>query len=615
MRRAATALVWLLVIGIGTAGSELYKMWVLKDRVPLSSRVEDYRKKWNEALADVKDLPQPNAEEAIANAALGQQAMLSQKLGKIDKEFQKQYTQKTDQLMDDLVNKFKADWDSDYDAFDDTPSVDEFIKIVHESHRKRLQDRLAIVDDGLKKKFPRTKLALDSFSGYSVFRSEEFRAKLMARSNIKLHLADDKADYKKRIHALKSGETPLAVFTLDALINNSALEGDPPATVVMVIDETRGADAMVSYKSALPSIDAMNRSDLKVVLTPDSPSETLARLVRSEFKLPKVPKECFVAANDAEDVYKRFKEADPKDPKAFVLWEPYVSKLLKEHRDAHILIDSSRFSGYIVDVLVVQKDYLKKNPGEVDAIVQAYYEAAATHLRSPQDLAKLVQADSEKLAEAKKLPEPLTAREAEQVVGGIWWKTMPENYAHFGLAPAGADVQPLEEMVKNISNVLIKTKAIGRAAKASDLLDKEVCARLQAAKFDPGIASLAQQPRLSAADDDTWNKLQPVGTLDTVEANLFNRGQADLATDSEAVLGEVAHKLKTFPQYYLAIHGHAQGATREDRELAKARADEVLKWLKEKGGVEAQRMRAFGLEQGASAEKGQVTFTLLEAPR
>jgi outer membrane protein OmpA-like peptidoglycan-associated protein len=224
-----------------------------------------------------------------------------------------------------------------------------------------------------------------------------------------------------------------------------------------------------------------------------------------------------------------------------------------------------------------------------------------------------VQADAQKLADEKKLPEALTAQEAAQVVRGIWWKTMPENYAHFGLASASpnGDVQPLEEMVKNISAVLLKTKAIGRAAKASDLLDRSVCERLQAAKFDPGIATLVQQPRLSAADDN-WDRLQEVGMLD-VEPNLFNRARAELMTDSEPVLEEVAHKLRSFPRYYLAIRGHAQGATPEDRELAKARADEALKWLKEKGGVEAQRMKAFGLEQ--SADKGQVTFKLLEAPR
>jgi flagellar motor protein MotB len=613
MRRAATALVWLLVIGVGTAGSELYKMWVLKDRVPLSSRVEAYRKTWEEALAHVQANPPPDGEEAVALAALGQQAVLRQKLVKLDQEYLPKYHQKAGQMMDELLIAFKQDWNEAFDAFADTPPVDEFLKSVHEYHRDRLKERLNPVDEELTKKHPRTRLAIDSFSGYSVFRSKEFRTKLQARSNIMLHLTDDKADYKERIKALENGKTPLAVFTLDALINNSAMFDTPPAKVVMVIDETRGADAMVSYKSALPSIDAMNRPDLKIVLTPNSPSETLARLVRSEFKLPKLHKECFVDAADAEDVYKRFKEADPKDPKAFVLWEPFVSKLLKENPQAHILIDSSRFRGYIVDVLVVEKKFLEKNREDVEAIVQAYFEAAATHLRSPQDMAKLVQADAQKLADEKKLPEALTAQEAAQVVRGIWWKTMPENYAHFGLASAspGGDVQPLEEMVKNISAVLLKTKAIGRAAKASDLLDRSVCERLQAAKFDPGIATLVQQPRLSAADDN-WDRLQEVGMLD-VEPNLFNRARAELMTDSEPVLEEVAHKLRSFPRYYLAIRGHALGATPEDRELAKARADEVLKWLKEKGGVEAQRMKAFGLEQ--SADRGQVTFKLLEAPR
>jgi outer membrane protein OmpA-like peptidoglycan-associated protein len=208
----------------------------------------------------------------------------------------------------------------------------------------------------------------------------------------------------------------------------------------------------------------------------------------------------------------------------------------------------------------------------------------------------------------------LTVQEAEQVVRGISWKTMPENYAHFGLAssPSGTDVQPLEEMVKNISAVLVKTKAIGRAAKASELLDKSVCERLQTAKFDPGIATLVQQPRLSAADDDSWGRLQEVGTLE-VEPNLFNRGGTEFMTESDQVLEEVAQKLKSFPQYYLAIRGHALGATDADRELAKARAEEVMKWLKEKGAVEAQRLKAFGMEQ--TADKGQVTFKLLEAPR
>src|SRR5262249_46308725 len=149
------------------------------------------------------------------------------------------------------------------------------------------------------------------------------------------------ADYTKRAKALRSGETPLAVFTVDALIQNSAqLGGDPPATIVMVIDETRGADAMVADKQSLPSIAALNRKDIKIILMENSPSEMLARVVRSKFSLPLMPRSWIVNAPDAKEVFDRFRESKPGEPKAFVLWEPHVSKLLKEYPNAHVLIDS-----------------------------------------------------------------------------------------------------------------------------------------------------------------------------------------------------------------------------------------------------------------------------------
>ena len=39
----------------------------------------------------------------------------------------------------------------------------------------------------------------------------------------------------------------------------------------------------------MPNVDALNRPDQKIVLVQGSPSETLARVVRSQFKLPEPP--------------------------------------------------------------------------------------------------------------------------------------------------------------------------------------------------------------------------------------------------------------------------------------------------------------------------------------
>ena len=57
------------------------------------------------------------------------------------------------------------------------------------------------------------------------------------------------ADYPARMKTVQSGETPLAVFTIDALLNTTPTAGEPPATIIMVIDETRGADAMIGLHS------------------------------------------------------------------------------------------------------------------------------------------------------------------------------------------------------------------------------------------------------------------------------------------------------------------------------------------------------------------------------
>ena len=122
--------------------------------------------------------------------------------------------------------------------------------------------------------------ALDGFSGYSTIRSPKFSEGL-ARHKIKLELIDDEANYSERLRGLQSGKYQMGVFTVDALIKASSELGQLPATIVLLIDETRGADAMVAYRSAIPNVDALNATDVKFIITPDSPSETLARVVMS----------------------------------------------------------------------------------------------------------------------------------------------------------------------------------------------------------------------------------------------------------------------------------------------------------------------------------------------
>lgn len=261
----------------------------------------------------------------------------------------------------------------------------------------------------------RLDFAVDSFSGYAVLRSSAFREELANRA-IKLNLRDDGANYRQRLEALRSGEVQMGVFTIDALLKTSAQLGDLPASVVAIIDETRGADAMVGCKTTFQDIDDLNRADVRFVLTSDSPSETLARVVMTHFSLDRLSSDPIVEAADAEDVYNRYRASKPDTPQVFVLWEPYVSKVL-ENPNTHMIVDSSRFHGYIVDVLVVSRDYLAKEREVVQDVVECYYRAAYKHR---DDMIDLV------LADARTLGQPLSPGQAKRLVDGVWWKNTQE---------------------------------------------------------------------------------------------------------------------------------------------------------------------------------------------
>ena len=534
-----TAFFWLVVIGLGTVGSIYYTKWVL-----------EYRRQANVQMQALED------------------------------EFRKQ-------------------WDKALDTCADSPSIDTYVERVSLLYQPQFANRLKHIDQIYKEKHVRIDLALDSFSGYCVFRSEEFQ-RTLADQKVRVHLIDDKAVYSERIQTIQSGKTPLAVFTVDALINNSARFDNPPAVIVMMIDESQGADAMVAYKDALPNRQALNKENVKIVLTPDSPSEMLARLARSQYNLKDLPNECFIRAEGAEDVYARFKKASPSEPTAYVLWEPFASQLLHEYPDkVHKLIDSAdpKCVGYIVDVLVAQKDFLEKNRKEVQSIVKAYLRAAAVHQKAAGGMVKLVQADSAKLHHEFASPE------AEKVVQGIRWKNTQDNYSHFGLAMGSVVEQPLEETIKKITTVLLETGAMSRIPK-QPLVDQSVLADLQKENFDEAVVP----DRIFDPLKD-WAKLKPV-RIEQPEPIYFKPADDTLLRISIDKLGDVAATMQWRTDYYLQIEGSTKSPA--DADLAQRRAEEVLKWLRDTGHIEETRMKAQTVSEAAG---NRVTFVFLEQPR
>lgn len=444
--------------------------------------------------------------------------------------------------------------------------------------------------------------AIDSFSGYSVLRSKEFTEEL-AYKRIKLNLVDDGANYAERLKKLQNGEVQMAAFTVDALIKTCGNVNDLPATIVAIIDETRGADAIVAYKSAFSNVDDLNNKDLKFVLTPDSPSETLARVVMANFNFSALSKDPFMKVKDAEEVYKLYRKAKPTDKMVFVLWEPYVSKIL-ENPNTHKIIDSSNFKGYIVDVIVVNRNFLFSNKQVVQEFVKCYFKSNYNFRNKMIDLV---------LEDAKIQGTPVSPKQAEALVAGIWWKNTQENYCHFGLKRG--NVQHIEDIIVNITRVLVKTGGISKDPtdnKPNLLYHSEILAEIDKANFHPGVEDVKNDlAELPALTEGQWKNLQPVGKLE-IRQLVFGRGTDALTEESKQTLDELTETLKTFPQYYVIIKGNAsmQGDVEANKALAVSRAKSAEKYLAEKG-IHKNRIRAIGVDPSGSTS---VDFILGQLP-
>jgi len=476
------------------------------------------------------------------------------------------------------------------------------------------------------------KIAHDSFSGYAILRSPAVQ-NLLKKKSIKLTFIDDKADYNQRLNELKNGKVQMAVFTIDAYIKAGSQAGDFPAAVVLVIDETKGADAIVAYQQGVPEISRLSTPEASILLVPDSPSETLARVMINKFSLPSLPSNWLKKANAPESVYKILKSTKPNEPKAFVLWEPYVSQALSLD-GVHVLLDSSKLKGYIVDVLLAERRFLSQNPDQVQAIIEAYLRARHDYSQRPEGLVNLLIEDS------KKHGQTLKRDEAKSLVRGIEWRNTMENYAHFGVASRkeAKDSESLDDMIAKIINVLDKTDAISSdplAGNFGQIYYDGILRSLYADKFHPSVSSsdlddidlgggtavlpaVRSQAKLTALDKANWKKLKTVATM-RIKPIRFGRGNSRIQRNSQRSLITLVDDLNSFPHWYLRITGHTrrEGDRQANKNLAWERANATANFLKQ-NGISSSRIESIASSQPPSNATGgqaqSVTFMLLEKP-
>jgi len=178
--------------------------------------------------------------------------------------------------------------------------------------------------------------------------------------------------------AFRNGTIEAACLTMDEVFYLVQDGFDP--VLLLVLDESNGADVLL----ARPEIKSLSELKGKRVGVEVSAVET--------YTLTRALQHANLAVKDVMPVYlpmeehlKAFKSGAVD---AVVTYEPMRSKLLAQ--GAVDLFNSSMIPGEIVDVLVVRRDYLEKNPARAQMLRQAWFAALQKINQSPMEAAKVM---------------------------------------------------------------------------------------------------------------------------------------------------------------------------------------------------------------------------------
>ncbi len=442
-------------------------------------------------------------------------------------------------------------------------------------------------------------IGVDNWIGYFPLCSPEMR-KRMRQSGYVLECKDDQADYPQRMKLLKKGKLDFAVATVDSyLLNGHAV--NYPGTIVSVIDESKGGDALVAWKDKINSIEKLKSSqDYKIALTPASPSEYLLKSIAVHFDIPRLreDKSVIVAANGSEDALEMLMD---KKVFAAVLWEPDVSRAVAK-KGIVKLLGTEQTEKLVVDILIVNRDFADDDPEAVKVLLGNYFRTL-----------KYYKGNKSKFISDAANETGLARKNIETLFKGVKWVNLIDNAQQwFGVTnKKSVNDEALVDTIESVANVLMDSGdfnntpvpandpyRLTNSSFVSELYNKS----FSSSQFGTSTNISTNANNLSGLDkpftklsSQQWASLKEVATL-RVRPIIFQSGTDFLTLDGKAQLDLAADNLKHYPNFRILIKGHTskRGDPKANKKLSKDRADAVKQYLKSTHNVDTNRIKVHG---------------------
>ncbi len=437
-------------------------------------------------------------------------------------------------------------------------------------------------------------IALDNWVGYFPLQSPVFK-KLMRDAGYVVNVENDNADYAQRMQKLKKGELDFAVATVDSYLLSGAAE-DFPATIISIIDESKGGDALLAWEDKISSLDALKTgSGYKIAFTPDSPSEHLLKSLGVHFGITELLNKkggWRVETDGSSEALKRLLD---RKVDAAVLWEPDVSKALTTQGVIKVL-GTENTEKLIVDILLVNREYSEQNLDVVNLFLTNYFQTLKIYNK---DQPQMLEKDLVKYAKVEE-------NQVKDILNGVRWIGLLENTQWFGTQSQGGVLATtgIVEAIESAVEILVQNGDFQNNPLPNEdpyiILSSGFVEKVSSSDAAGDSGSVAQlknslERTFSALSDQEWGKLKEIGTL-KLRPITFMSGTSEIDSRGKIQLGNIVENVKHYPNFRIVVEGHTgvRGDNQANLALSLERAEAVKEYLAYKYTIDSNRMRAIG---------------------
>jgi OOP family OmpA-OmpF porin len=280
----------------------------------------------------------------------------------------------------------------------------------------------------------------DAWSGYAAFRDPDLLDGTGYTAQYVEQVCQD-----VRAADLTAGRAGIAVTTLDQFVLHQ-----PDATLVGVIDQSLGADALVLNTVDVPYLDSID--DLPELVeqyeeggeqpvlayTGNSPSEMLLNELANTSEELDLTDFDLVSVDQSASAYEMLRD---NRAQLAVIWEPETSAA--EAAGYTVALSSADVPDSIVDVIVASDELIERDPDAVRAVVGSFYSTMDGYLANPAELERFIAEDG-----------GLDREDARSVIDGVQLYGTQEADAFMNESVFPLDQPQIEQSVGAISSLL-----------------------------------------------------------------------------------------------------------------------------------------------------------------